>query len=143
MIRLCLLALSLSLAVPAASVHAHGAGGCTCHLHPDAMPSPHGGVILETSREHHIELVNEGDQLSIFLMDHALKSLDLSKVEVEAEILIPGRRRTKKEPLKLQKSGDHYIADIDLGGNVYRYKVNFKLKEKDWNETVQFQVESW
>lgn len=118
---------------------AHGAGGCNCHGN-HGHAAPHGGLIEETSREHHVELLGDDEQLSVWVLDDHMHELKNDTLTVSAQVVLP-RGKTKTIPLNLQKKGSAFVADLDLPSRVHRFGVQVTLSEDNWSETVEFQLE--
>lgn len=131
--------LSGVLLTASASLMAHGAGGCSCHGDHGHTP-PHGGVVEETTRHHHIELVGDDEQVSLWLLDEHMEAVTSDTISLAAQIVLP-RGEKKTIPLTLRKRGTAYVADVEIPGRVHRYGVHVTVSDGGWSETVEFQLE--
>lgn len=103
---------------------------------PSTVQAPKGGLIrsLETV---HLELINKGNTLQIFIYDTDLKPAEASKYPVSATVTLP---RKKAEPVTLQPKGDHWEFQFDAKG-AHRFTLDFNIKQSGHDDKVKFTVE--
>ena len=129
----------LTIATAALALTTQGLYGCACHSAPGFV-APHGGDIEESNREHHVELVADSAQVSLWIMDHELEMLPLDAVEISAQLKLP-RSNREPIPLELRARGNRYVANINLPRRTHRYTVLVTLKDGAWSDTIEFNVE--
>ncbi len=103
---------------------------------PAQVQAPKGGIIrsLETV---HLELLNRGKTISVYIYDLNLKPEDVKKFPVSATVTLP---KKKPQSLALAEKGDHWEAEFDAKG-AHRYNFELSIKQGGHNDKVNFTVE--
>jgi hypothetical protein len=74
---------------------------------PHAHKAAHGGIVTDVGQDRHFELVVEGGQFSIYVLDGNEALLPVTGMTAGAEILVKGQER---RPVPLTISGDHFTG---------------------------------
>jgi hypothetical protein len=129
--------LAFSLALLTSSSFVGSAVAHEGHDHgPAQVQAPKGGIIrsLETV---HLELLNRGKTISVYIYDLNLKPEDVKKFPVSATVALP---KKKAQPLPLVEKGDHWEAEFDAKG-AHRYNFELSIKQGGHNDKLNFTVE--
>ncbi len=107
------------------------------HHTPGAVVAPHGGV-LQDLKHMYLELVVEAGTVTLYPLDHDLKSLATKDVTIEASVKYP--KKPKPESVAFSSEGDAFKAVIDAKG-AHRYSLEVKISAQGKTSTAKFNVE--
>jgi hypothetical protein len=117
------------------------AAHCNCKLHSGGgVHAQHGGEIEITDHHMVVELVVDGPQHTIFVMNEDLQTIPVEKMDVRARILFP-RGRGDPQELALEGKGDRLLGGAQLPKRLHRYAVEIDVRHGEDEEQVRFVVE--
>ncbi|WP_345109317.1 heavy metal-binding domain-containing protein [Hymenobacter algoricola] len=102
---------------PGAAAHGHKAAGET-HAHK----SPHGGTV-RTAGKYHIELVQQANELHVYLLDGKEKVLPVAN-STGSVMLLSTTNKTSK--VALTPANDHFVAAMPAGTTLRTAIVSLK-----------------
>src|SRR5262245_39025622 len=130
--RAFLLAVTLTLA--ASLGHTHGD-----HDHEPAVEAaPHGGMLRDAA-PFKSEVVLEGDKVTLYVYDKALKPVALDKDTLKGEIQFP---RQKAKPVTLKRTGDVYEAKITGISKVHRFDLHITIEAGGKKALADFGIDN-
>jgi hypothetical protein len=104
---------------------------------PGNLTAPHGGHIQGTSHLY-LELVPQKDGVKIYILNHDLKAVPLTKIKLEGTMTLP--KKSKGEAVVFTAAGDSFEAKINARG-AHRYLLNISVTDEGKTEKVKFNVE--
>jgi hypothetical protein len=97
------------------------------HNAPGSIEAPKGGL-LKSLEKTHVEVVNKGKDVKIYLYDMTMKPRDVAKFQVTATTELP--RAKKPEDLPLTKGEGFYAGTYDSKG-AHRFTLRLKIKDPE------------
>ena len=106
------------------------------HDTPGTVAAPKGGVIksLETV---HLELLQQGKLVKIYVYDKELKPVEAKNYPVSATATRP---RKKAEKVELKTNKNHWEYMYDAKGS-HRYTLQFNIKQDGHNDKLKWNIE--
>lgn len=99
----------------------------------------HGGIPRE-GKLFHVEVVNEGNLLRVYLLPHKGDSISLADVTMAGKIEFPKSTKKKEVTPSIKTEGDHFVMEADLS-QVKRFtlKLNavYKGKKQDFKLNIE------
>lgn len=102
-----------------------------------SIQPPKGGVVksLETV---HLEMVNLGKEIRIYVYDKEVKPQPTKDYPLTAKVQLPRKKGT--QDLKLDDKGTHWVTQFDPKG-AHRFDLILNIEQGGHKDTVTFTVE--
>jgi len=109
------------------------------HKHEAAVEEPPHGGLLRDAEPFKSEVVIEGDKVTLYIYDKALKPVALDKNTIEGKAQLP---RKKPKRVEFTRSGDAYTATIPGIGKVHRFDLHVMLEVGDVKALADFGIDN-
>ncbi len=104
---------------------------------PGKKGAPNNGIIKETA-SYHLELVNNGQDLMIFLYDVDMKAIDdLSGYSLIAHTALPRKEKVK---IEMPVMHNHFHGKFDKK-DAHRFTLHVEIKKGDKLEKTEWVIE--
>ncbi len=109
------------------------------HDAPALVQAPKGGQIKSLEKSH-VEVINKGKELSIYIYDRNLKPRDATALGIKATAELP--RSKKREALALQTKDNFLTGSYDAKGS-HRYTLHLSINDPETghSDSLSFTIE--
>lgn len=107
------------------------------HHHTPATVAPPKGGVLRTLETIHLEMLQQGKKVKVYVYDKKLKPLQAKSYKASA---LAFRPRKRAEKIELKEMGDHWEYQYDARG-AHRYTFELDIEQGGHKDKVKWNIE--